>query len=129
MMGHLPAPWQSDMVQAIDGAGTSPRAVRPPAAVAPGRRTSAWIALAAVAAAIGGSCRGGAPTPRIVYPLPWLTPTLIRVAQPEIDRWGQPRVAELPESLMARVTVPPGYAGDIAYAEAMAAMPGLVAAV
>jgi branched-chain amino acid transport system substrate-binding protein len=53
----------------------------------------------------------------------------MRVAQPAIDAWGRPRAAEIPESLMARVGLPPGYAGDIDYADAMAAVPGVVAAV
>jgi branched-chain amino acid transport system substrate-binding protein len=38
-------------------------------------------------------------------------------------------LAELPASLMAQVAVAPGYAGDIEYAEAMVAIPRLVAAV
>jgi branched-chain amino acid transport system substrate-binding protein len=76
----------------------------------------------------GLSC-GATVRPRIVYPLPWVSSALARVAQPVIDAWGQPRVAELPESLMAVHGLPPGYAGDIAFAEAMAALPGVAVAV
>jgi ABC-type branched-subunit amino acid transport system substrate-binding protein len=96
------------------------------------RRRLARTTLSAIilaAASIGGACGGASPTPRIAYPLLSLGPALIRVAQPAIDAWGRPRVAELPESLMARNTVPRGYAGDVAYAEAMVALPGLAAAV
>jgi ABC-type branched-subunit amino acid transport system substrate-binding protein len=75
------------------------------------------------------ACGSGAPPPRIAYPYPWLGPALTRAAQPAIDAWGSPRVAEIPESLMAGVTVRPGYAGDVDYAVATVAMPGLVAAV
>jgi ABC-type branched-subunit amino acid transport system substrate-binding protein len=86
-------------------------------------------AAAATIVLVGGSCGGTAPPPRIAFPRPWFDATLVRVAQPAIDAWGPPRVVELPESLMARVRVRPGYAGDIDFAEAMVAMPGLVAAV
>ena len=54
---------------------------------------------------------------------------LARVAQQTIDTWGRGRRIEIPESLMARTPVRPGYPGDIAYAETMAALPGLVAVV
>jgi ABC-type branched-subunit amino acid transport system substrate-binding protein len=75
------------------------------------------------------ACGGGGPPPRIAYPYPWLGPKLVRAAQPAIDAWESPRVAEIPESLMASITVHPGYAGDVDYAVATAALPGLVAAV
>lgn len=80
------------------------------------------------ATVLPGSC-GGGPPGRIVYPYPWLHAALARLAQQTIDGWGRPRAAEIPESLMARVAPAPGYAGDIGYAEAMAALPGVVAAV
>ncbi len=89
----------------------------------------AAIPFVVVAAVIGGSCGGAGPPPRIAFPLLHIGPTLVRVAQPVIDAWERPRVAELPESLMAHVSLRPGYAGDIDYAEAMVAMPGLSAAV
>jgi branched-chain amino acid transport system substrate-binding protein len=75
-----------------------------------------------------GSCGAGPPA-RIAYPYPWLNAALAGVAQRAIDAWGRPRAAEIPESLMARVAYPSGYEGDIEYAEAMAALPGVVAAV
>jgi branched-chain amino acid transport system substrate-binding protein len=75
------------------------------------------------------ACRDRTAPPRIAYPYPWLGPALMRVAQPAIDAWGTPRVAEIPESLMTGVTPRPGYAGDVDFAVATAAIPGLVAVV
>lgn len=89
----------------------------------PARRSVAIVAL------LGLACGPPGAPPRIVYPYPWLSGDLVRVAQPAIDAWGRPRVAELPESLMASVKVAPGYAGDVAYAEAMVTVHGLVAAI
>ncbi len=91
-------------------------------------RAPTLLQAAAFAALLAVSCRGTEP-PRIVYPLPWLDAALARTAQPAIDAWGRPRVAELPVALMRSVAVPPGYAGDVAYAEAMVDVPRLVAAV
>ncbi len=103
------------------------------AAAPPEARGRVWpstaIITAVIAALIGASCRGSGTPPLIVYPLPWLNPTLLRVAQPAIDAWEGPRAAELPESLMAVRSLPGGYAGEIAFAESMAALPGVVAAV
>ncbi len=87
------------------------------------RAVRATLAVALLAAA----CRGG--TPRIGYPLPWLRPTLARIAQRAIDTWGQPRVAALAESLPAHRPFPPGYGGDVAFAEATAAIPDLAVVV
>ncbi len=89
----------------------------------------AVILAGAIAPLLGGRCDRTVTPPRIVYPYPWLAGALARVAQPAIDAWGRPRAAELPESLMARVKPRSGYAGDIDYAEAMVAVPGLAAAV
>jgi ABC-type branched-subunit amino acid transport system substrate-binding protein len=88
------------------------------------RPRAADLALAA-AVLLAGSCRGG--TPRIGFPEPWLGHTLGRVAQSAIDAWGQPRVAELAESLPPHPPMPPGYGGDVAFAEATAEIPDLVA--
>jgi len=91
------------------------------------RRTLHPAILGVIAALLGVSCGAGS-RPRIVYPQPWVSRSLSRVAQQAIDAWGRPRVVEIPESLMA-IQAPRGYAGDIAFAEAMAALPGVVAAV
>lgn len=85
--------------------------------------TGAAVAFLAV------GCRGGDRTPRIVYPYPSVSGALVRVAQPAIDAWRRPRIAELPESLMRYASRGAGYPGDVAYAEAMVSVPGLVAAV
>jgi ABC-type branched-subunit amino acid transport system substrate-binding protein len=90
------------------------------------RRCAGWLVAGAIVLL---ACRDRTAPPRITYPYPWMGPALMRVAQPAIDAWGIPRVAEIPESLMAAVTLRPGYAGDVDFAVATAAIPGLVAAV
>jgi branched-chain amino acid transport system substrate-binding protein len=131
MIGCVPQSGQGQMVDARDGAWDCPRTAHGGVAIAPRRRLAARASISMLVGAIlvGGSCRTESPPPRIAYPLPWLDAVLAHVAQPAIDAWGRPRVAEIPESLMARVAVRPGYAGDIEFAEAMVAIPGLVAAV
>jgi ABC-type branched-subunit amino acid transport system substrate-binding protein len=118
------------MVKDADGSRRSPIGSGVAAAAAMRRPAPAPILLraAAIAASIAASCRGADP-PRIVYPLISLDANLARTVQPAIDAWGRPRVAELPVLLMRSVAVPPGYAGDVAYAEAMVEVPRLVAAV
>jgi branched-chain amino acid transport system substrate-binding protein len=103
-------------------AGNGGRARRSPA------RALALAAALAAASLLGVWCDAGAP-PRIVYPYPWLGSALARVAQPAINAMARRRVAVIPESLLARPTLPGGYAGDVDYAEAMTALPGVVAAV
>jgi len=79
-------------------------------------------------ALFAAACRGGGPA-RIAYPLPWLSPVLAEVAQPAIDAWGRPRAAQIVDAYPGSRHLPSGYGGDVAFAEATAAMPGLVAAV
>lgn len=131
MIGCFPHSGLGEMVNACDGAGDCPRTAHGGVVIAPRRRlaTRASISMLAGAILLGTACHTNSPPPRIAYPILWLGPELARVAQPAIDAWRQPSVAEIPESLMARVAVRPGYAGDIDFAEAMVAMPGLVAAV
>ena len=93
-----------------------------------GLRSPAAACTVALAALLGASCRGGGP-PRIGYPAPWLGPVFARVAQAAIDGWGRPPVAELLESLPPHPALPPGYGGDVAFAEATVGAPNLVAVV
>ena len=92
---------------------------------------SLWTNVARVAlpaALLLGACgRDGGPA-RIAYPYPWLGSALARAAQEGIDAWGGPRAVEIPQSLLARKGLPPRYAGDIDYAEAMVAVPRLAGA-
>ncbi len=87
------------------------------------------FALASVvAAALAAAwCRGG--TPRIGYPRPYLPREFARVAQAVIDAWGRPPVVALAESLPPHAPFPPGYRGDVAFAEAVAEVPDLAAVV
>ena len=93
------------------------------------RPSNNLVRVAALAALLLGSCgRAGGPA-RIAYPYPWLGRPLARAAQGAIDAWGGSRAAEIPQSLLARNGLPPRYAGDIEYAEAMVAVPRLAGAV
>jgi branched-chain amino acid transport system substrate-binding protein len=92
-----------------------------------GRTVRTGWTLAISAGALLGSCRS-APPPRIAYPAPWVGSTVAQVAQATIDAWGRGRVVEVPDSAIVR-PVPPGLAGEVDYATATAAMPGLVAAI
>ena len=91
-------------------------------------RTQATL-LAAVAALLGGSCERSAGPARIAYPAPWVGRAIGRVAQAAIDAWSATRVAEVPGTTDSGGTFARGYAGDVAYAEAVVAMPRLAAAV
>jgi len=86
------------------------------------------VALAITALASLSSCNAGG-VPRIVYSEPWIGPDVARVARIAIRGLGTPPVVELPDSLMHRVPIRPGSAGQVDYAVAMAALPRVVAAV
>jgi branched-chain amino acid transport system substrate-binding protein len=64
-----------------------------------------------------------------VYPLPWVGPAVAEVARATITAWGRPPVVEIPDSLMSHAAIRSGLAGEVDYAMAMAAIPGVVAAV
>jgi ABC-type branched-subunit amino acid transport system substrate-binding protein len=84
-------------------------------------------------AALGAAaCRGGDEPARIAYPLAWLGPDIGRVAQAAIaDDEGRP-VVDIPLALMDQrraAARQPGYAAEVAYAEAMLTIPHLAAMV
>jgi branched-chain amino acid transport system substrate-binding protein len=64
-----------------------------------------------------------------VYSEPWIGPDVARVARIAIRGLGTPPVVDIPDSLMHRVPIRSGSAGEVDYAVAMAALPRVVAAV
>jgi ABC-type branched-subunit amino acid transport system substrate-binding protein len=72
---------------------------------------------------------GGGSVARIVYPYPWLGPAISLVAEPAIAAWDGPSAPEIPDSIMGAAVLRPGVDGEIDYATAMTAVPGVVAAV
>ncbi len=90
------------------------------------------LAPALGAALVAGACRDRTAVPRIAYPSAWLGPDLGRVAQAAIDEVGPRRVVEIPLALLEErreAARQPGYAAEVAYAEAMVTIPRLAAMV
>jgi branched-chain amino acid transport system substrate-binding protein len=75
------------------------------------------------------ACRDRSPPPRITYPYPWLGPAVSRVIRSALRAQGSALPVEIPDLLMGSAVQRPGYDGEIDYALAMAAVPGIVAAV
>jgi len=92
-------------------------------------RASRLAVVGGIAVLVAGACARAPDPPRIVYPYQWLKGDLDPVVQPAIDALRPRRVAEIPDSLMAQITVSPGYAGDVEWAEATAAIPRVAVAV
>jgi branched-chain amino acid transport system substrate-binding protein len=78
-----------------------------------------------LALVLPGACRD-AQVPLVGYPAPWVGRAVGRVAQARIDETGAPRYVVIPDSLLTQRVPPPRYAGDIAFAESMVALPGVV---
>jgi ABC-type branched-subunit amino acid transport system substrate-binding protein len=85
-------------------------------------------ALACLVALLLTACRAG-PVARIVYPYPWLGPAISLVAEAAIGARGGHAALEIPDSIMGAATLRRGVDGEIDYATAMTAVPGVVAAV
>ena len=92
------------------------------------RRRALRLCLVGIALTSAACARSGRP-PLIAYSDPAAGQHTGRVAQATIDAWRQPRTAEIPLQWTDQKQIRSGYAGDIDFAEAMVALPGLVAGV
>jgi ABC-type branched-subunit amino acid transport system substrate-binding protein len=106
----------------------SHRTAQPIAGRAP--LAGAWgTPLASAVAILLSACGGRGSVARIVYPYPWLGPAVSLVAEQAIGAWGGHPALEIPDSIMGAAVLRRGIDGEIDYATAMAAVPGVVAAV
>jgi ABC-type branched-subunit amino acid transport system substrate-binding protein len=87
------------------------------------------LALASGVVLLASACAERTPPARITYSYPWLGPAISLVAQSQIRSWRSGAAIEIPDSLMGSVALRPGLEGEIDYAVAMTAVPGIVAAV
>jgi ABC-type branched-subunit amino acid transport system substrate-binding protein len=90
-----------------------------------------WLAAALVVgvAIVSTACGGAGSVARIVYPYPWRGPAVSLAAEAAIAAWGGRSALEIPDSIMGAAVLRPGIDGEIDYATAMTAVPGVVAAV
>ena len=80
-------------------------------------------------ALVGGACSRSEHPPAIAYSHHLVGPGPARVAQAAIDGWGRPRAVEIRVEWIEQARIRPDVAGELDFAEAMVALPGLVAAV